>query len=172
MLIQQYSEKLKKWMVLGVGYVCCREGQTPIQKTITPLRNGTTSRIHFSVTVGSVLNENKQAVYQNVPCAIYASERTKEIYNFALSLRRRDLVQFAGYMYEGEVIDNQGNPRRFREVRLNWLLPLKIFFNGNISIPTTNFNEKVENANENINTVDFSNAGESDDFWEDDAKGE
>lgn len=172
MFIQQYSEKVKKWMVFGVGYVLCREGQTPIQKTIVPTKTSTTPRIHFSVTVGSALNEKREPIYQNIPCAVYGTERSKEIYNLALTLRRKDIVQFGGYVHEGEIIDNQGNPRKFREVRLDWLLPIKLFFSGKVSVPQANFNENVENVNKNINAINSANACGNDDFWEDEEKGE
>lgn len=81
-------------------------------------------------------------------------------------------MQFGGYVHEGEIIDNQGNPRKFREVRLDWLLPIKLFFSGKVSVPQANINENVENVNKNINAINSANAGGNDDFWEDEEKGE
>lgn len=152
MLLQQYDEKMRRWVLFGVGRVVARDGQSPLQQTITDK----TKRLGFAISTGNTINKNKDRIFQTVACAVYESNWSKEVWNIALTLKKGEIVQFAGWLFESEYEDRAtGKMKESQELRIEWLMPLKVVEKlvkgGTDNIPTkdntgdgvsTNPNEK------------------------------
>lgn len=109
-------------VAIGVGRVVARDGQNPLQQTVTKA-NG---RLGFSVTV-AIMNINGNYEYQTVPCAIYENKWSKQLWNIATSLKKNDTVQIMGVIHEGRYKDAEtGAMKTSFELRIEWLMPLKL----------------------------------------------
>lgn len=123
MIIQQYDEKLKRWVISGVGRVVARDGQSPLLQTVAK----GFKRIGFSVNTGTTINGQGEHIYETVVCAVYSNMWNKQLYDIATTLKKNDVVQFAGWVKEGEFEDREtGEMKPSKECRIEWLLPLNL----------------------------------------------
>lgn len=132
MLIMKWDEQMRRMMVVGCGRVIARDGQSPLQKTISP----GAKRIGFSVTTGTIFDsKTEKCTYQTMPCAVYSGFKGKEFYDVATTLKKNDMVFFCGWVHEGSYIDQAtGKTKESRECRIEFLCPFKLvhkaFFGG------------------------------------------
>lgn len=123
MLITKWDERLRRTVAIGCGRLISKDGQSPLIKTSSV----GTSRIGFSVNTGTTINQKQERTYETMPCAVYSGFYGKEVYEIASTLKKNDLVFFAGWVKEGTYIDETtGKEKESQECRIEFLCPLKL----------------------------------------------
>lgn len=124
MLITNWDEQMRRTMVIGCGRVVARDGQSPLQKTVTT----GTSRIGFSVCTGTIYYpQTEKRAYQTMPCGVYIGFYGRELYEIATTLKKNDFVFFCGWLHEGTYIDQAtGKTKESKECRIEFLCPIKL----------------------------------------------
>lgn len=164
MLIKEFDKKTDRWQVFGVGRVISRSGQDALTKKIVSRPDRTVRRIGFSICTAIKSKGDGNKTFQTVPCAIYWNFTSKDLFAVAEDLKTGDLVQFAGWIKQSPFNDAiTGEQKISTECRVEWLLPIKYFACGSNKPP-----EAVDGNGFVLKKPD----DESDDFWDDELKGE
>lgn len=122
MLITKWDDKLRRTVAFGCGRVLARDGQSPLTKTSTT----GSYRLGFTVNTGTTLNQKQDRIFETIPCAVYSGFYGREVYDIASTLKKNDMIFFAGWVKEGTYIDEAtGKSKESQECRIEFICPLK-----------------------------------------------
>lgn len=120
--VSEWSDKMRKNTVIGIGRVIATDGQSPLKKSSSV----GSSRIGFSLNLGTMINKKQDRTYETISCAVYSGFYGKMCYEIATTLKKNDVVLFGGWVHGGKYIDEvTGLEKESRECRIEFLLPLK-----------------------------------------------
>lgn len=153
MLITKWDEKLRRTVAFGCGRVIARDGQSPLTKT----SSAGGARIGFSVNTGITIDKKESRTYETLPCAVYSGFYGKEVYQIVSTLKKNEMVLFAGWIKEGTYIEaTTGKLKESQECRIEFICPLKLIYELLFGINTKQELEDKEIPNK-IKTQDDDN---------------